>query len=186
MTTQPEAFVPFTGDATMKRATIDDRRAAHVPDRLVLIVRIVWLIHAIVIIGLLVFAFPQRYADYAQICVEETCAWWQLSSAALDTLQKIGLSSTAYQVYGTLLEFISVLTFMTVALLIFWRKWSQWIVLLVSQWLLTFGTSDVLLTATGNHIILQQVASIYSYLRSTGFCCKKSEGIYRCRKRHQG
>lgn len=91
------------------------------------------------------------YLSYLHtVCVGATCPVGQLTPLAVQALQGMGTSISAFAVCVLLLTLLALLLCWGVAAVIVWRKSDDWMALLVALMLVLMGTSYV------THLILQQ------------------------------
>lgn len=129
-------------------------QVVRVPDRVLFVVRGVWIMLAVITIVAVAAAIPLRYQQYSSACSSESCYILQLTPLEVDALHSGNFSLPTYGIYAGTLEVIRTLAFVMVGLVIFWRKSGEWVAVLVSLWLITFGTAD-LLTALKHPIWVQ-------------------------------
>jgi signal transduction histidine kinase len=134
----------------------DHAASVQIAGRWLLAARILWMSLAVMTVTLLLVAIPLRYEQYTEICSSKPCDF-QLSADEADAIQDIGISRSGFALYAIALEVTTSLTFVGVGLFIFWRQSQEWIALLVSLWLITFGTADVLLALKDHHLLLKYI-----------------------------
>jgi hypothetical protein len=121
--------------------------ASHTPAllqvRLLPVAQTAWLLIAGLSVLLLLAGLPGRFEQLLATCVGASCAAWQLSPPAMAAWQAAGLSPALYAAYGLALTILLALAYLSVAFLLFWRRSREGIALLVSLWLITYGTSLV-------------------------------------------
>ncbi|MBN1312216.1 MAG: protein kinase [Anaerolineae bacterium] len=93
-----------------------------------LIARLAWLVVAVFVIGTLIIGLPGVYQKYAGD-----------SSALSQILQQHGLPANWRAIYSLGWQFVAILSFGIVALIIAWRRSRDWMGLLVSAACLGFG-----------------------------------------------
>jgi signal transduction histidine kinase len=102
--------------------------------RTLVLARAVWL--GVVTLALIIFAVAIMH----QLSVPGSIRGW--SAAALQVaLSQLGLSLGFYSAYRFVMEFVTALGFVVVGLWLFWRRSSEWMVLVVSLFLVTFGVN---------------------------------------------
>ena len=99
--------------------------------------RAAWAAVAVVVLGIFVTSVPLRYAELAHP-----------AAAARVVLAELGLSPGAYALYNVALDTIFVSVFATVAIVIFWRRSSDPIALLVATMLVVWGPLNGLFVLT--------------------------------------
>jgi signal transduction histidine kinase len=127
------AYSPHTASASHTPALLQGR--------LLPVAQTAWLLIAGLSVLLLLAGLPGRFGQLLAVCTGTDCAAWQLSPPAMAAWQAAGFSLTLYAAYGLALFIISALAYLSVAFLIFWRRPRERMALLVSLWLITFGTS---------------------------------------------
>lgn len=98
-----------------------------------------WFALAALTVGLVVLALPARFADLQVVSPTAEFTVGQLRPADAAALAQLGLTPLFYAWFFTLLEAASAAMFIIVAALIFWRRSSYRIPLLISAGLLPFG-----------------------------------------------
>lgn len=109
--------------------------------RLLAMARATWLLIGTLSVGLFLAGVPFGYRQLLDACVGSGCAYFQLSSKEMLALQTLGFSPSLYATYNITLSTALTLAYTGVAFLIFWRRSSEWMALLVSLWLVTFGAT---------------------------------------------
>ncbi|MGH8058089.1 MAG: hypothetical protein ACREOH_12780, partial [Candidatus Entotheonellia bacterium] len=109
--------------------------------RWLMLARTVWLVVAILSLGLFVAGIPAKFAELLVACPTTPCLSDQLRPAEPGALQDLGLSPGFYAAYGIALEVAFVVVHSAVAGLIFWRRSADRMALFVALALLTFGTA---------------------------------------------
>jgi hypothetical protein len=99
--------------------------------------RVAWVAVAIITLGTFAISVPPRYADLANPTENVRLA-----------LAELGLSASAYALYTVALESIFVSGFAAVAIVIFWRRSSDPIALLVATMLVVWGPLNGLFVQT--------------------------------------
>jgi GAF domain-containing protein len=141
---------PMTGhpapSAHVERATAPPVADEPHPDarlrgsRLVL-ARAVWLVVALVTIGLYLASVPIYFAYLQTVCPVDVCANELLTPETLLALQALGLSRGFLAAYSVALDVVFAVGYVAVAALIFWRRSADRMALFVALALLTFGTA---------------------------------------------
>jgi len=111
------------------------------PDKLLLALRSIWILVALLTVGLYIAALPQEFLSLREAIPDLHVSLWQL-----------GLNINFYATYFTILQAITMLFFAFTAFVIFWSRSSNRMTMLISFGLLTFGaiafpTLDALVTA---------------------------------------
>ena len=100
-----------------------------------------WIAIALLAVGLFIAALPNYHDELVTVCVEVDCDEDRLLPEDAEALRDLGLSESFYA--GSSIGVVSVfaLSFTLVAGLIFWRRSNDWMAMLVSLALVSFGTS---------------------------------------------
>ena len=106
-----------------------------------ILARAVWLVVAVLTVGLFIAGVPLRYAELKTICPAVPCFNWQLSLDQVRALEAKGLSIGFHATFSITLEVVFAVVYGAVAGLIFWRKSADRLALFVALALLTFGTA---------------------------------------------
>lgn len=101
--------------------------------------RLVWLLVALLTVGLFIFALPARFDQLQAVCVGAACQQPALSMEDVRVLQGIGLSRSANAIYGLGLEVLFAGVNFLIAAIIFARRSHDRIALFVALMLITFG-----------------------------------------------
>ncbi|HEV8193099.1 MAG TPA: hypothetical protein VGP82_16680, partial [Ktedonobacterales bacterium] len=112
------------------------------PDWWLLGGRLVWLPLAIILLGGFIASVPAALQRFQQVCsISASCPTGALTQATADSLSKVGLSAAQYAGYCVVLETLSVAGWFLVALVLFWRRADNRMVLFSAFTLLTFGVA---------------------------------------------
>ena len=106
-----------------------------------LIARAAWAAVVVLAIGLFIAGLPHDYDDKLTVCAEVECHEERLVPEDAEALRDLGLSERFYAGFMTGLVIVFVSSFTLVAGLVFWRRSSDWMAMLVSLALVSFGTS---------------------------------------------
>src|SRR5437762_11726679 len=100
------------------------------PRRRLILVRVAWVLMAVLIMLLIAAGIPFEYAYYNSICMGAACATETLSDRltpeGMQALQVLGLSAGSYAAYNITLEVVAALVFAAVAAVIFWHRSDDW------------------------------------------------------------
>jgi len=141
-------------------------RAAPPPTRLrgrrLLLARVVWVAVAVTALAIILFSVPSSFEYYRGVCTaaSEVCveqAVGQPTPEGVRALQDAGLSARSYAILHVAIDKVSQLVWFTVGALIFWRRSDDRMALLVSGFLIAFGTVTADPTAA-NTLISSQPA----------------------------
>jgi hypothetical protein len=103
---------------------------------------------AIMALAIVVFSIPNSFEHYSSVCTaaSEICseqAVDQPTPEGMGALQDAGLSVGTYALLNVILDKVFQLVWFAVGALIFWRRSDDWMAVLVSLFLVTFGTITV-------------------------------------------
>jgi hypothetical protein len=132
--------------------------------RRLIIARIVWLTIAICSVMLFVVALPLYVRFLETLCAGASCFTGQVNLQTVQTLQHAGISIDAYAIVNVTLTIILALLWASVGLLMFWRKSSDWMVLIFSLWFMT----QILSTENASLVGFQQVSVPFLNVIDTG------------------
>jgi signal transduction histidine kinase len=120
------------------QAALDPDRPSPAPlllhGRTLVLVRALWM--GVVTFAVIIFAL----ATVHELSVPVSIRGWP-AEALQAALSQLGLSVGFYTVYRFVMEFVTALGFVILGLFLFWRRSSEWMVLVVSLSLVTFGAN---------------------------------------------
>jgi hypothetical protein len=116
--------------------------------RWLLLARVAWAVVAITALALVVFSVPSSFEHYRSVCTaaSEVCserAVGQPTPEGVRALRDMALSARSYALLNVVIDKVFQLTWFAVGALIFWRRSDDWMALLVSAFLVAFGTATV-------------------------------------------
>jgi hypothetical protein len=116
--------------------------------RWLFLTRMAWVMLAITALGIVVCSVPSSFEHYRSVCTaaSEICseqAVDQPTPEGVRVLQDAGLSVRTYALLNVILDKVFQLVWFAVGALIFWRRSDDWMAVLVSLFLVTFGTITV-------------------------------------------
>jgi hypothetical protein len=116
--------------------------------RWLFLARMAWVMLAITALAIVVFRVPSSFEHYSSVCTaaSEICseqAVDQPTPEGVRALQDAGLSVRTYALLNVILDKVFQLVWFAVGALIFWRRSDDWMAILVSLFLVTFGTITV-------------------------------------------
>jgi signal transduction histidine kinase len=135
--------------------------------RLLTVVRATWLLIVPLSVGLFLAGVPFRYQQLMNACVGTQCVPGQLSPEAALALENMGFSLAQYATYDITLAVTLMIAYASVAFVIFWRRSREWMALLASLWLVTFGTNIIVSLALAESQPLLQ--SLVEFLDQLGW-----------------
>jgi len=109
--------------------------------RRLVLARVCWIVIAIFYLGMFAVSLPGLVMQLQTPC-SSSCADWQLSPDAVRTLQHAGLTLGDYVAFSLVVVVVLTLTALAVVVLLLWRRSDDWMALLVSLMLLSFGPSS--------------------------------------------
>jgi hypothetical protein len=111
--------------------------------RWLFLARVVWVAVVVFTLSIFLLSLPVYFAQLQTVCVGDTCvySYGQLTPGSAQALQNLGLSIGAYAASTFALITASTLVFFGVAGVIFWRRSDDWMAMLVSLFLVTFGVN---------------------------------------------
>src|SRR6266852_7394260 len=135
--------------------------------RWLVLIRLVWA--TLVVFVLIVFAasLPTYVALMQTVCSPTGCVTGQLTTNSVRTLAGRGLSLSEYAIFKLIIALISALVWFTVALVIAWRKSSDWMALLVALFLVAQGshaTTNVLELSSSAWQVPSQLVQSLAFL----------------------
>src|SRR5215208_8076721 len=116
--------------------------------RWLLPVRVAWVAVAITVLAIVLFSVPSSFEHYRTMCTaaSEVCserAVGQPTPEGVRSLRDVGLSVGSYALLNVVIDKVFQLVWFAVGALIFWRRSDDRIALLVSAFLVAFGTVTV-------------------------------------------
>jgi hypothetical protein len=110
----------------------------HLNGRWLIVARAIWIVLFLITLALFIVAIPLHITQLHAICASVTCSGSQSTAEIVRELHGLGLSLDAYNLYSLVVEIIFAMGYFTVAIVIFWRKSSDWMALLLALFLVTF------------------------------------------------
>src|SRR3712207_6486063 len=96
---------------------------ARLRGRGVFVARRIWIMVALLTVGLFVAGVPATYAHYQTVCDGPGCGdLWQLVPEDVRALDVLGLSVAFYATYNVAIEILFALGYWAVAVLVFWKR----------------------------------------------------------------
>src|ERR687898_914755 len=112
---------------------------------LLLLARLAWAVMAITVLAIILFSVPSSFEHYSSVCTaaSEVCSDErtvdQPTPESVRALQDAGLSVHTYALLNVVVDKVFQLVWFAVGALIFWRRSDDWMALLVSVFLVSFG-----------------------------------------------
>jgi hypothetical protein len=116
--------------------------------RWLLLARAAWIAVAITVLAIVLFSVPSSFEHYRTVCTaaSEVCSERAVGQPTLEgvrALRDVGLTVGSYALYNVVIDEVFQLVWFAVGVLIFWRRSDDRMALLVSAFLVTFGTVAV-------------------------------------------
>jgi hypothetical protein len=107
--------------------------------------RVAWIAVAITVLAIVLFSIPSSFEHYRSVCTaaSEVCseqAVAQPTPEGVQALRDVGLSVSSYALLNVVIDKVFQLVWFAVGVLIFLRRSDDWMALLVSLFLVAFGT----------------------------------------------
>ncbi len=118
-----------------------------------IVARIAWITCVVLILVILFASIPVYIAQLETICSGTGCAYRQLSLEQATALKAGGFSLSSYAAYNVVLDITSAIVFLSVSVVIFWRKWDDWMALLFTLSLVLCGTVFITETVAASHSV---------------------------------
>ena len=108
--------------------------------------RIAWTIVTVFVVVIYAVAVSVAFASYQNVCESgSACApYWYLTPGDVTALREMGLSIGFYAAYRIAVEVLYTLVFWAIGALVFWRRSENWVALLISTMLVTFGALNLI------------------------------------------
>ncbi len=115
----------------------------HLHGRWLVLARVVWVVLVVFTVGIFVISLPVYFAQLQTVCVGDLCIYryGQLTPGTAKALQDLGFSIGGYATSILALVITSALVSFGVAGVLFWRRPDDWMAMLVSLFLVTFGAN---------------------------------------------
>jgi hypothetical protein len=113
--------------------------------RWLVIARVMWMALAVFTLSIFIASLPEYFAQLQTVCVGVECVYTygQLTPGTAQVLQNLGFSIGGYATFTLATVITSALVSFGVAGVLFWRRSDDWMVMLVSLFLLTFGANII-------------------------------------------
>lgn len=133
---------PSTSMQTTIRGEQRGERDTRLHGRQLVLARVLWGVIAIFELAALVDSLTGTVTQLQVLCTS-SCTIQQLSAAAVSTLEHVGLSLGDYIAFYLVVILISTLLCYAIAALLLWRRSDDWMTLLVSLMLMSFGPGTI-------------------------------------------
>lgn len=121
-------------------------------------VRVIWMLLALLVVGIFCAGLPVYIAHFQQVCPSGGCAAGQLAPENVRVPPAFNASAGSYPLYSVVFQVVSALVWFAVGGIIFWRRSSDWMALLVALLLICLGTADVTHVLAETHSLWQAPA----------------------------
>jgi hypothetical protein len=113
--------------------------------RRLVIARVVWVGVVVFSLSIFIASLPAYFSQLQTVCTGDACvySYGQLTPGSAQALHNLGFSVGAYAGSTFILITASTLVSFGVASLIFWRRSDDWMAMLVSLFLVTFGVNFI-------------------------------------------
>ena len=108
------------------------------------VARLAWVAVAGAVLTIVLFSIPSSFEHYRSVCTaaSDVCSERAVKQPTLEgvrALRDVGLSASSYALLNVVIDKVSQLVWFVVGALIFWRRSDDWMALLVSVFLVSFG-----------------------------------------------
>jgi serine phosphatase RsbU (regulator of sigma subunit) len=131
--------VSLTADAVVSAVSAPPREDTRLHGAGLSLARAGWLITFGLMVVIFAVSLPFRFAHYRAVCLRYRCLVDELTPADLTILRRLGLSPDVYAAGFVALAVLLFAAFVAVALVLFWRRSDDWLVLFASITLVLFG-----------------------------------------------
>jgi signal transduction histidine kinase len=145
MSIMPQHQIPFLPSSSSQK-----QMTTSIPARWLLMARVIWVGAILLLIGFAIVSLPDAFRTLSTPCTGLACTqkYQQLSALEAQKMTALGLTLDTYAKYGIALDIACVLVWVSIAVLLFWRKSDDWVALLVASMLavvgITYLTDNVL------------------------------------------
>jgi hypothetical protein len=135
--------------------------------RRLILARVAWVVVVTLIVAFFLAMLPAYYSLLQTICTGATCGLVQPTPGSAQTMQKLGLSISAYATFTLTLTIAVEMVCLVVGAVIFWRRSDDWMALLVALGVVALGTVNVT-SAMQENYSPWQVLAIVLYILGNG------------------
>jgi hypothetical protein len=138
---------PFMATRTTKSPDRQSEAGTRLYGRWLIIAQIAWVILVVLAFAVFVASLPVYFLQNQTICTGAVCPPGELSPASAQAFESLHLSLSTYATFRLLLAVVTAFVYFSVALVLAWRKFKDWMVLLVALLLViqgAFATTNVL------------------------------------------
>lgn len=154
----------------IERTDADDGPETRLAGRWLVLARAVWTALIIITLGIFAVCLPIYVSLLQTTCTGAACADKQLTPAAAQTLQHLGVSLSLYATANLALILVWAFIWFVVGAIIAWRKSNDWMALLVAFWLVIQGTTNATITVGNSQSSWQWPALLFNNLAFLFFC----------------
>jgi hypothetical protein len=137
----------INSSSTSTQVTLSQKRQGEADTSLhgrwLILARIVWIVLVALSLAISIVDIPLQFVQLHIVCVGSDCGQ-QLTASIVGDLHKLNLSIDFFAASIIFLEFGSYFVWVVVAFVIFWRKSTDWMALLVALFLILFPASQSL------------------------------------------
>ena len=153
-------------EATLRTQAMGTGSASdtRLPGRWMTAAHIVWAVLIVCTLVLYCISIPGYFAQLQVSCVTTLCAPGQLSLSAAQSLHHLGLSLKGYSILSLLLGIVWSLVWFVVGGLLAWRKFNDWMALLIALTFVMQGSESILSTVGGSSSAWQFAALLINFL----------------------
>lgn len=138
---------PFLATKTTMSSDRQSEAGTRLYGRWLVIAQGVWVILVVLAFAVFVASLPVYFIQNQTICAGTACPPGQLSPGSAQAFESLHLSLSTYATFRLLLAVVTAFVYFSVALVLVWRKFKDWMVLLVALLLViqgAFATTNVL------------------------------------------
>lgn len=146
-----------------KRSSSFDAGTTHLSRRWVLPARILWWVLVIFALFLFVVSLPAYYERLQEICLVAPCVFGQLNPGSAQALHNLGLSIYSYALLRFILSIVYAIVWFVVGGVLAWRKFDDWMVLLVSITLIMQGAVNITSALSASSTTWQFLGELISF-----------------------
>ena len=165
MTTRGRAMHSYQEATQPVRASRkEDTSNTLLPGRWTTAAHITWAVLIVCTLVLYCISIPDYFARLQVSCVTTLCAPGQLSLSATQSLHRLGLSLKGYAILSLLLGIVWSFVWYVIGGLLAWRKFNDWMALLLALTFVMQGSESILSTLGGGSSAWQFPALLVGFL----------------------
>ena len=138
---------PFMATETTRSPDRQSEEGTRLYGRGLVIAQVAWVILVVLTFAVFVASLPVYFIQNQTICSGPACPPGELTSGSAQAFESLHLSLSTYATFRLLLAVVTAFVYFSVALVLAWRKFKDWMVLLVALLLViqgAFATTNVL------------------------------------------